>query len=226
MQLAHPSPGEQRHLDGSQQLRATERGARWIQHLDPPPQLLHRKNIQLPLQRPSSLGIHRRLVEQLAEERAEVEPRPPDDDRHPALRLRVADPAIRFGCPPGSRGTLDRLQHVDPVVRRGQLVAHRGLGGADVEASIHLPRVGADHGDVGDARAQRRRIGLARRRRSADHANGGACLLTGGQSGARARATTAARSSTGHGRRAPAASSRRARRTARASRPGTSRRPP
>ena len=62
----------------------------------------------------------------------------------------------RFGDPPGGaarprrrRIARRRVGHVDAAMRDARPLGRRGLGGADVEAAVHLARVGAHDDGTG-----------------------------------------------------------------------------
>ena len=225
MQVAHAAPGEQRDLRRAKELRAPEMRAGGIERSHPAAQRLGGQRRQLVAERGAPRGIERGLVEQRR--------RTARADRVPCRRRRAGSrPAARVSRIHSSARSAHHAAEARsvgsstsmPRCGTARRSVRRRLRGADVEAAIELPRVGADDDDVRVLRESEREPRLPRRRRSADDTDGRRATV--GQSGARARTTRAARWWTGRARRAREASCRRARRTARASRPARARRRP
>ena len=76
------------------------------------------------------------------EERPEVEPAPPHDDRSAPARLDLGDRLPRLPGELAGRPPLARIEDVDQVMRDALPLLRGGLRGADVEAPIRLERVG------------------------------------------------------------------------------------
>jgi hypothetical protein len=118
---------EQRDLDGAEELRPLQVGARRVEHARPPPQFLGRLAAEHAEERLAARGVERRLVEDRVGERAEVQPGTADHERRATRGVALGDPSFARIRPPRRRPALGRLDNVDAVVRGAPPLAAVGL---------------------------------------------------------------------------------------------------
>ncbi len=221
MPFADRTAGEDRDLDRAQKLCATEVRPCRVELFAPTPKLGRGHRSEHSRQRCTTIGIEWRLLEQRHRERSEIEAGAADHQWCSPRVRSLADPTIGFLRPRSRRVALAGIDDVDTSMRDATPLHGRRLGGANVETTVDLPRVGADDGcwpALGEREGDRRFSG---RRRATNDAQ-----LSVGQTGDRPRPTVRGRSSHAHARRAPGVPWRLTRCRALASRRATGRPPP
>ena len=86
-------------------------------------------------------GIGLRQGVEPADQRPVVEHRAADDQRDLASRQNFSDRPDRLLAPAARGIAAVRIDDIDQVMRHGRALGGARLGGADVEAAIHLRRV-------------------------------------------------------------------------------------
>jgi hypothetical protein len=89
-------------------------------------------------QLPAGFRAARRSRTETAQERPQIKPRAPDDQRKPAPLQTVCNGGFGLGPEPGGVVLLIRLNHVNEVVPDGAEVGRRGLPCPDVHSPIDL----------------------------------------------------------------------------------------
>jgi hypothetical protein len=118
---------EQRDLDGAEELRPLQVGARRVEHARPPPQFLGRLAAEHAEERLAARGVERRLVEDRVGERAEVQPGAADHQGRRARPVARRHPRGAVVAPARGGPPLRRLGDVDAVVRHARQVPRDGL---------------------------------------------------------------------------------------------------
>jgi hypothetical protein len=124
---ADPLAGEERHLHGTEELRALEVGALRVERRHPAAQLGSGHGVEGALQGATALRVEGRLGEERLGEGAQVEARAPDDERRAPRGVALGDPSLARIRPPRRRPALGRLGNVDAVVRGAPPLAAVGL---------------------------------------------------------------------------------------------------
>jgi hypothetical protein len=139
VEVAQPPSGKEGHLERAQELDASQARARGVERGAPAAELLRRARGELPLDRAASMRIEWRLLEEWREERAKIEARAADDERHSSASPRIIEPRHRRTGPGGGGVALGGLGDVDAGVHDALALGGTRLCGADVEAPIDLP---------------------------------------------------------------------------------------
>ena len=102
------------------------------------------------------------------EERADVEARAADDERHPPARRDVRERGAGIALEPRRVVRLAGIDDVDAVVTDARLLRDRRLGRPDIHPAVHLPRVRRNDLPAGPLRGPQRERALPRCGRSDD----------------------------------------------------------
>src|SRR5690606_34182717 len=115
-----------------------------VELAEPAVKLLPRKPVEIALQLATANRIVGRLAEDGMSERTEEESSSADEEWEATAGVDLHHALPGVTCEPARAEALVGVHQVEPVVRhRGALGGCR-LGGADIHAAVHLPRVHAD----------------------------------------------------------------------------------
>ena len=119
--------------------------------------------------RRESASLASRQARDAADQRAQIQHRAADQQRHAAARFDVGDGARGIAHELPRRITRGGFDEIDEVMRHGRARRRVGLGAADVQPAIHLRGVDADDLDRKLAREPQREVALARARGPGQH---------------------------------------------------------
>ena len=223
VQVGNAAPAEKRHFERAQQLCASEPGPRCVEMHDPASQRGRVELLEFGGERRAPRRVEHGFREERLCQRAQVEPGAAHDQH--TVDTQALDDRRGVRRPGRGAESLRGLGEVHSLVRHPRALGRGRLGGADVEAAVHLPRVGGENREPVPFGEGQRDGRLARAGGTADDAQHGA-LVSAGRIVFRVHPTTRGRWWRARARRVRGAWSRRAPGTASASRPAPAHRPP